>query len=104
MDRYQFAESVAAHFAGSNKRFATFKVDPTFWDFLMQLFDKLAPMLASCFLTPKEAAQSALENTIVGRFRRSRLTREIRNELDDFGLADEMSSPLTTSVLQVMAA
>lgn len=104
MDKYQFAELVAADFAGSNKRFAAFKADPTFWDFLMQLFDKLLPMLGSCFMTPKEAAQSALDNTLMGRFRRSRLTREVRNEIDDFGLADEISNPVVNSILKVVAA
>lgn len=104
MDRYTFAENVAADFAASNNRFAKFKADPTFWDFLMQLFDKLMPLVTGCFPSAKEAAAAAQENTLRGRFVRSRLSREIRDELDDSGLSGEMTTPLVTSILNVAAA
>ncbi len=104
MDKFHFADAVAADFAGSNKRFAGFKADPTFLDFLMQLFEKLLPMIGGCFMSPKEAAQGALDSTLMGRFRRSRLNREVRNELDDFDLSAELTTPLVNSILKVVAA
>lgn len=103
MDKFEFVEKVAANFASSNKRFAAFKLDPVFWDFLMQLFEKLLPMLGTCLLSPQEAAQSAQQNTIMGRFRRARLSKIIREEIDDFGLADEILTPLSNSILHVVA-
>lgn len=103
-DKFQFAEKVAADFAASNKRYAGFKADPTFLDFLMKLFETLQPMIGGCFLSPQEAAESAMENTLMGRFRRSRFNRVVRAELDDYDMEGEMLTPLGNSVLKVVAA